>query len=47
MTKTLIYFSVLVTVILLLSCSKDDVKLEVDNKTENQVVNNGYKIEFV
>lgn len=47
MTKTLIYFSILVTVILLLSCSKDDVKLEVDNKSENQVVNNGYKIEFV
>jgi len=47
MTKTLIYFSLLVTVLLLISCSKNDVKSEANNKTKNQVVKNGYKIEFV
>jgi thioredoxin 1 len=47
MTKTLICFSILVAAILLLSCNKNDVKSEANNKSKNQVVNNGYKIEFV
>ena len=47
MIKSLIYLSISVIAILLLSCNKNDVKLEANNKSENQVVNNGYKIEFV
>ena len=47
MKKTLIYLSISVIAILLLSCNKNDVKLEVNNKSGNQIVDNDYKIEFV
>ena len=47
MKKIVIYLSISVIAILLLSCNKNDVKLEVNNKSENQIVDNDYKIEFV
>ena len=47
MTKALIYFSISITVILLLSCNKNDVKSESNNTSRNQIADDGYKIEFV
>jgi thioredoxin 1 len=47
MTKALIYFSISITVVLLLSCNKNDVKSESNNTSGNQIADDGYKIEFV
>ena len=47
MTKALNYLSVIVVAFLMLSCGKNDVKSELNNTSENQVVDNDYKIEFV
>jgi thioredoxin 1 len=47
MTKALIYFSISITVILLLSCNKNDVKSESNNTSGNQIADDDYKIEFV
>lgn len=47
MIKALIYLSILVIAVLLLSCNKNDVKSESNNTSGNQIVDDGYKIEFV
>ena len=47
MTKALNYLSVIVVVVLMLSCGKNDVKSELNNTSGNQVVDDDYKIEFV
>jgi len=47
MTKTLIYLSIIIVAVLLLSCNKNDVKSESNKTSGNQITDDDYKIEFV